>query len=78
MCPLDPELTVQQAADILHVSPSFVIQLIDEGQIPAMSVGAQPSILRSDVLEFKRRNDAARLLVLEELTREAQELGMGY
>jgi excisionase family DNA binding protein len=75
MCPLDAELTTQQAADLLNVSPAFLIQLIDAGELPARMEGTQLRILRSDVLEYKRINDAARLRVLDELTREAQELG---
>ena len=76
--PLHAELTTQEAADILNVSRPFVIQQVEAGKLPHRMVGTHRRILFADLLEYKRKDDAERLKVLAELTREAQELGMGY
>ncbi len=72
------ELTTQEAADILNVSRPFVIQLIETKQLPHRKVGTHRRILFSDVMDYKRRVDAARLESLRELAEQAQELNMGY
>jgi excisionase family DNA binding protein len=76
--PLHAELTTYQAADFLNVSRPFVIQLIEAGKLPYRKVGTHRRILFADLLEFKRKSDADSLQALKELTREAQELGLGY
>ena len=76
--PLHAVLTTYQAANFLNVSRPFLVELIEAGKLPYHKVGPHRRIVFADLLEFKRKNDEARLLVLAELTREAQELGMGY
>lgn len=76
--PSHAELTTQEAADILNVSRPFVIQLVETQQLPYRKVGTHRRIRFADVMEYKRRNEAARLKVLDELAADAQELDMGY
>jgi excisionase family DNA binding protein len=78
LVPLDSELSTQQAAELLQVSRPFVIQLMEKGDLPHHKVGTHRRVRLSDVLEYKRRIDEARQVVLAELTREAQELELGY
>jgi excisionase family DNA binding protein len=78
LMPLNEELTTQQAADILNVSPPFLISLIEEGKIPDRKVGNYRRIRLEDLMMYKEDIDKKRLQTLEELTREAQELDMGY
>ncbi len=76
--PVDTELTTQQAADLLHVSRPFLIERMEGGEIPFKKVGTHRRVLFEDVMSYKSRIDQERLKVLDELTQQAQELGMGY
>ena len=76
--PVPAELTTQEAADILNVSRPYLIKLLDERKLPHRRVGNRRKVLLEDVLRFKRRDDQTRLGVLDELTREAQALGLEY
>ncbi|MER6514732.1 helix-turn-helix domain-containing protein [Nonomuraea sp. NPDC001636] len=68
------ELSVQQAADMLNVSPAFVVKLLEEGAIPAWVDGGEWRVARTDVEEFRRRDDVERRAAADELGRLGQEL----
>ena len=76
--PVSPEITTQEAAEMLYVSRPFLVQLLESGKIPFRKVGKHRRIRREDVERYKQQIDEARLKVLDELTAQAQELGMGY
>lgn len=78
LMPVQTELTTQQAANILNVSRPFLIGLIDNGKIPYRKVGTHRRIRFDDLMAYKQDIDQKRLQTIEELTREAQELDMGY
>lgn len=76
--PINAELTTQQAADLLNVSRPFLVKLVETGKIPHRKVGNRRRIRFADLSDYKRRDDAERRRVADELTAEAETLGLGY
>lgn len=76
--PEGAELTTVQAAGVLNVSRPFLIKLLDENSIPHRKVGKHRRVRMEDVMAYKEAIDREREHVLDQLTRDAQEQGLGY
>lgn len=76
--PQHSELTTQEAADILNVSRPFIIKQLDEGKIPYKKVGTRRKILYKDLMEYQDSIYHARLKTLDKLTKDAEDMDMGY
>lgn len=80
--PSHGELTPNQGAEMLGVSRSYLIKLLDEGKIPFRRVGAHRRIRVDDLNRYQEREEARQLEVLaalqEQEQEQAQELDMGY
>ena len=73
---LHAELTTRQAAELLQVSRTHLVQLLDEGRIPCRMVGSHRRVRAEDILAWRRETESRRREALDELTARDQELGL--
>lgn len=73
----DTEMTTQDAADILGISRTYVVRLVDNGKIPALMVGTHRRLRAADVLEYKARRDT-RLAGVDAIAAADVEAGVPY
>lgn len=76
LLPVEPEITTQQAADLLCVSRPYLVGMIEKGELPARMVGNQRRLPLKDVLAYRQENQAKRKQALDELSAYDQELGL--
>ena len=76
LTPLHAELTTRQAAGLLQISRTHLVQLLDEGRIPCRKVGAHRRVRVRDVLDYRRETESRRRKALDALTAVDQDLGL--
>ena len=76
--PTNTALTTQEAADMLNVSRPYLIRLLEEGKVRYHMVGTHRRIRLDDLMAYRHERDARSDEAMNELVREAQELGLGY
>lgn len=76
LMPVHAELTTQQAADLLNVSRTHFVQLLDRENIPYRKVGTHRWVRAEDVLAYRRKTERARRKALDEMTELDEELGL--
>jgi len=75
--PAERELTTQEAADLLGVSRPFLIEkVLESGRLPYRRVGRHRRIRLSDLLAYQQQDLSERQAIADELTREAQDMGL--
>jgi hypothetical protein len=70
------EMTMQEFADILNVSQTFLVSMLETGDVPFRVVDTQRFVSRSDALAFKLTDDAFRFAAVRALTAESEELAL--
>jgi excisionase family DNA binding protein len=76
--PIHAELSTQQAADFLNVSRPHLVSLLRSDAIPHHMVGTHRRVRFSDICKYKQKFEEQRCEAMDELARQAQELGLGY
>ena len=76
LTPLHAQLTTRQAAALLQVSRTHLVQLLDAGRIPCRKVGAHRRIHAEDILAYRRETESRRREALDALTARDQDLGL--
>lgn len=76
MIPVESELTTQQAADLLNVSRSYLVKLLDEGEIPFTKKRRHRRIRAEELFAYKKKRDAIRSKALRELIQIDIEEGL--
>lgn len=70
------DLTTEQAAAVLGVSRPTVIRMVESGKLPARMVGTHRRLSLGDVLAHREASARHRTEALDEMAREAEELGL--
>ena len=69
-------LTTEQAAGVLGVSRPTVVRLVEAGKLPARMAGTHRRLALGDVLAYREASAQRRRAALDEMTRQAEELGL--
>lgn len=76
LVPMEAELSTQQAADLMGVSRPYFVKLLEDGKIPFRKVGDQRRIPYGALLRYVHEYQTNAMEALEEMTAEAQRLGL--
>jgi len=75
--PLDKQLTPSQAAEVLGVSRTHLMRIVQKGELPYRMVGAHHRLRLEDVLQYRDEREC-RGQALDELIEQAQELALEH
>ncbi|MBK5224799.1 MAG: helix-turn-helix domain-containing protein [Acidimicrobiia bacterium] len=70
------DLTLEEAAALLNVSPAFVAELIGRGELHQQGEEAHPRLDASDVLAYRDQSDVVAEDALREMTADAEAAGL--
>ena len=73
---LHAELSTQQAADLMNVSRPYFIKILEEGKIPFRKVGQQRRVRYQDLRRYMTAYQTAANMALDEMTAEAERMGL--
>ena len=74
--PITQDLTTQEAAEMLGVSRPFFVKLLETNQLPFHMAGTHRRVYLQNLLLYKQQRDECRREALDEMSREAEALGL--
>ncbi len=69
-------MTPEEAADFLNVSLAYLIQILDDGEIPYLKVENRRQVLTEDVVVYQQQRDKNRHQILQEFSQGLKEDGL--
>jgi len=75
LIPSEKEVTTQEAAEYLNVSRTYVVQLLERGEIPFRKVGTHRRIRFSDLRKYREMDDRKRDEIIKHIAREMEDMG---
>lgn len=76
--PIQDDLTIQDAADLLKISRPPLVKLLEAGALHVHRTGTHKRARFADLMRFKAVQDCASSEAIAELARQGQELQPGY
>jgi excisionase family DNA binding protein len=76
VAPVHHELTTQEAADFLNVSRTYLVRLLDRGDLPSHKVGRHRRVRFGELVAYKKRRMTERKEALRNLIHESEELAL--
>ena len=76
--PTNSEISTQDAANMLSISRPHLVKLLETGEIPFIKVGSHRRVQMKDVVEYENKLNNQSRRKLDQLTKQAQKLKMGY
>jgi excisionase family DNA binding protein len=76
--PVHAELTTEEAADLLNLSHTYPVKLLETGKLAFHKTGKHRRIRLNDLMTYTQARDEASQSALDNLAAEAQELRLGY
>jgi len=73
----DAELTTQEAADLLGISRTYLVRLVDDGKVDAHLVGTHRRLRAADVLAYQAQR-GSRLRAVAEIAEADAAVGVPY
>lgn len=73
--PIEADCTTQEGADILGVSRTFFVKLLQQGNIPYYKVGRQRRVRREDILKYDNQRRRKARKEFDKMFSENQEMG---
>ena len=75
VAPQTTRLTTQEAADMLGISRSTLVRMLEAGEIPFQKIRRHRRLYLSDVLEYQKRQRRASDEALSDMVADAQAMG---
>ena len=73
---LKPELTIQEAGEVMNISRPRLIKLLEDRKLPFHKVGTHRRIRLADILAYKRKSLEERKAILREMVALNQKMSL--